>query len=737
MIVTDIKSSTVETNTGYSPTRFKIKSSARAFQVLSGFYSDPIQAIPRELGANAWDAHVKAGTTNLQFEVHVPNNLEPWFSIRDFGTGLSPKDIDVIYTTYFESTKTGDNESDGCMGLGSKTPFNYTENFTVTSWFNGMKYTYDCFVDSDGGPSIVQLATDPSNEHNGLQIKFAVKSEDIPNFINKIRTAYLPFHHRPKLVGIHDIKFPEIEHSHSGTGWAIRKATSTYRQLVSYASMGNYSYPISEIVYGWTSCKGISNDELSIARKLLSNGVFDFHFEIGDLDVAPNKEQLQYDSTDRTRAAIIRKAVIAKRELEEMMINTFKPKTRWEGMKMYHSYNSDILFDEIHRIVGHIKIKFENESIENYVAYVPDIHNRAVEVIKDDTISEYIIENVNYNTIKSRFKSTNRNHYFASSTQRTIILYSDQVSMKKARIKKYLTETYPNELSYDFMFIVDTSIDFSVMWKHQEYLGIPKENYIRIESLPNPKIIRHNSNTLPTIDKNQILGIATSDISEGYSVKFRRCEYNANTNDVQYYIPLWNGESYIGEFTESKLLDLYVCNRLLSKAIDLNLIPKSVKIIFGINKSIKKILKDGTWINVFDILSESIKKTEISRLEKLLAAEQYRVSLDIIARDAGVILSKLRIINKINNKSTCDVFNFITKKLYGHGSEISTTDRVVISTFSIFAKSQSTEEYTLEFIDNLLKNKYMGIFSMISLHSLNNETTLPSLINFIDETSKI
>ena len=76
MIITEAVSSPVLTSVVSAPSRFKIKASAKAFKILSGFYSEPILAIPRELGANAWDSHVKAGNTKQMFEVHAPNTLE-------------------------------------------------------------------------------------------------------------------------------------------------------------------------------------------------------------------------------------------------------------------------------------------------------------------------------------------------------------------------------------------------------------------------------------------------------------------------------------------------------------------------------------------------------------------------------------------------------------------------------------------------------------------------------------
>ena len=54
-------------------------------------YSHKERAIIRELSCNAHDSHVMAGTTHIPFEVHLPTQLEPYFSIRDYGTGLTER----------------------------------------------------------------------------------------------------------------------------------------------------------------------------------------------------------------------------------------------------------------------------------------------------------------------------------------------------------------------------------------------------------------------------------------------------------------------------------------------------------------------------------------------------------------------------------------------------------------------------------------------------------------------
>lgn len=304
MILNDEKSEAIIAH-GMSGTRtFQIKASAKAFRILSGFYTDPVGAIPRELGANAWDAHVASGNTDKKFIVHCPNILEPWFSIRDFGTGLSKDAVYNIYTTYFESTKTTDNNSDGCMGLGSKTPFNYTDNFIVASYVNGVKYVFNCFVNEHSQPSVALMAEEETSDQNGLEIKIAVASDDIRTWREKIISAYTPFKNKPEIVG-DDIVFEEKKYLYSGIGWAITDSDSRYYYSSNlknwYIYMGNYRYNIDfskiESSSFYSSLGSADQDKIyTIIRTYC--GYFDVN--IGDVDVAPNKETLQYNKNDVT-----------------------------------------------------------------------------------------------------------------------------------------------------------------------------------------------------------------------------------------------------------------------------------------------------------------------------------------------------------------------------------------------------------------------------------------------------
>jgi hypothetical protein len=87
-LLSTVKNEAVLSNVGEIG-EFRIRNSAKAFSILSsGLYANKVRAIIRELSCNAIDSHTAAGKADTPFDVHLPNSLEPWFAIRDYGTGL-------------------------------------------------------------------------------------------------------------------------------------------------------------------------------------------------------------------------------------------------------------------------------------------------------------------------------------------------------------------------------------------------------------------------------------------------------------------------------------------------------------------------------------------------------------------------------------------------------------------------------------------------------------------------
>ena len=264
---------------------FRIRNSAKAFNILSsGLYANKIRAIIRELSCNAVDSHVAAGRPETPFDIHLPSQIEPWFAIRDYGTGLSHEQVTNIYTTYFESTKTASNDFIGALGLGSKSPFSYTDNFTVTAIKDGIKGIYSAFINAEGVPSIAKMGEEETTEPAGVEVKFSVNDRwDFSKFHDEARTVFTYFKLRPVISGVSDFKFKERIYETEN----IIPGVHSYgdRGRGSNAIMGNIAYPIE--------VPQANQKDLGDVAGLLDCGL-ELHFAIGELDFQASREGLSY-----------------------------------------------------------------------------------------------------------------------------------------------------------------------------------------------------------------------------------------------------------------------------------------------------------------------------------------------------------------------------------------------------------------------------------------------------------
>jgi hypothetical protein len=268
---------------------FRIRNSAKAFNILSsGLYANKIRAIIRELSCNAVDSHVAAGKEDVPFEVHLPTALEPHFSIRDFGTGLSHEQVTNIYTTYFESTKTDSNSFIGALGLGSKSPFSYTDNFSVIAYKDGKFGIYSAFINENGVPSIALMTSGETDEPNGIEVKFSVNDRtDCIKFVTEAQIVYRYFALIPIVKGAPNFKLDldALPYETKDIIPGVHSLSNTFNASTrSFAVMGNIAYPIQV---------PNASENLGTLTKLLDHG-FEMHFGIGELDFQASREGLSY-----------------------------------------------------------------------------------------------------------------------------------------------------------------------------------------------------------------------------------------------------------------------------------------------------------------------------------------------------------------------------------------------------------------------------------------------------------
>lgn len=262
---------------------FRIRNSAKAFSILSsGLYANKIRAVIREYSCNAVDSHVEAGRETVPFDVHLPNALEPWFSVRDYGVGLDEQQVRNIFTTYFESSKTATDELIGGLGLGSKSAFSITDNFTIVAVKNGVKRVYTAFINDQGVPSIAPMGEEASTEPSGVEIRFAIENSlDFRKFVYEAQHVFKHFKNRPVVSGAGDFEFTDPEYEDRDIIPGIHALK--YDHGSSYAIMGNIEYPIQVP----------NNADLGGLERLLKCGIV-IEFGIGELDIQASREGLSY-----------------------------------------------------------------------------------------------------------------------------------------------------------------------------------------------------------------------------------------------------------------------------------------------------------------------------------------------------------------------------------------------------------------------------------------------------------
>lgn len=268
--------------------KFTIQSSSKAFKILSkNLYKNQIRAIIRELSCNAVDAHILAGHKR-SFDISLPTSLDERFVIRDFGPGLSHEDIEEMYTTYFASTKSNSNDFIGALGLGSKSPFGYTDTFSVVSYFNGRARGYTACLDN-GEPTLIDTFDIESDEPTGLEITVPVKNGDVHSWAKEARYVFKTFLDiKPNFIGYQ----PEVTYLPNKPYFISesKNYNSSY-----FAIMGKIAYPLSSELFKNTY----------IAVNMLtehSYSEFYINFELGDLDITPSREEITLD--ERTTAII-------------------------------------------------------------------------------------------------------------------------------------------------------------------------------------------------------------------------------------------------------------------------------------------------------------------------------------------------------------------------------------------------------------------------------------------------
>lgn len=694
---------------------FKIKNSAKAFGILSsGLYANKIRAIVRELSCNALDSHVAAGKGDVPFEVHLPTYLNPYFSVRDFGTGLTHDQVVNIYTTYFESTKTDSNDFIGALGLGSKSPFSYTENFTVTAIRDGIKGIYSAFINNQGVPAIAKMADVETDESNGVEVKFAVEnSSDFRKFIQEAETVYSYFAVAPTMTGaICSIKAVEYDEVNVIPGVNVMKQN---RNCESVAVMGNIAYPISI---------PNSDSNLGYLKNLLEKNL-EIRFEIGELEFQASREGLSY--TKDTILAIKNKLQDLQNKIDAILFAEADAITnKWDRAEFLVKKSRTTLW------IGSIKNyktskKFDLIDVDYGVSYNSHLFTEAeLEKSFNIKISAFIPEGGKTSTIKLK------SHY-DNTTRKYINVWQIDYSPKSIFVKAEKFRGALEQSKYHFR----SAYKYGEPSKHVYILSQVNKDipcdfdgfFKTIENPPNNKIIKQSDlDVKPREERYKsdrpISILKLKRASQYDQVTWETVEdfKNIDNTKPRYYVPLRGFQPIsLDGYTIDSIKELY--ETILNCGIS---VFSDIDTIYGVRKAdIDSVKTHTNWINIQDHIISTLSTINKTHLESSYLKSKFKH------------YNGMKQINSVLTKISTDSLYYKINKAIDFKSDCITFSE---SEFSSILEEYAPKANAVNIIKELkadfdsIKNTYPLLFVMDSSVTT---TLISDYINLIDKTLKM
>jgi hypothetical protein len=273
---------------------FSMSDSAEFFTVLSDtLYRDKKRAVIRETICNAWDAHIMNGCTDKPVEIVLTDDE---LIIKDFGPGISDERIVPIYCVYGASTKVKDVNQTGGFGLGSKSPFAYSDHFTVASCFEGKKIVYAISrggTATDGRPEIRQMVAVPTEE-TGITVTIPLREKgDRDVFSMMIRSVIRQGGMQATLNGS-ELQTVDYTEARKQGFCAIANRSYDLNESPVYVLYGTVLYPVSttdrEVTNAVNKLGGIVGSEFRTVLIAPPNSV----------GVTPSRESLSYSELTTT-----------------------------------------------------------------------------------------------------------------------------------------------------------------------------------------------------------------------------------------------------------------------------------------------------------------------------------------------------------------------------------------------------------------------------------------------------
>ncbi len=502
---------------------FGIKNAGKIFKILvDGIYSDPYGSIVREIVSNAVDANTESKTDKNVIVKWIDKNVitgsEETLVIRDFGKGMSQDIMFDVFCNLGESTKELDNTQIGGFGIGAKSPFKYTDSFTVKTIFEGIEYLYNLNLNEEGVAEANLIYSNITDEDSGTEVQIPIKEGDKYKFTNAIQN---------QLFFFLNIDYVNITVQKA----IIEEETENYIEVLNASiealtlKLGNVLYPINFNVF----------DDLHYSIK---NSTITLKFNIGEIFPIASREAIDY--TTKTKEKIIDKIIKARSEYTLKKIEAINNETKLlHYLILVENFNRNSFtldldvktfngFKTFNEIRKYINVK---EITKNSVYS----RKNRINNVKIDISEKYNIYN---ETIKAKFLYKESN----SNTSKNWYLY-DQFPEKVIIIeKKQYEET-----------IFDKTITQQVFSDKQDWLINHFKTEYNCESYDEFEVPKEDKVIIPKVVK----------VKEANKINYKNFVYDSNSyqrsnescykfNNESDYILNLNSQNVVYAFIDEK-----------------------------------------------------------------------------------------------------------------------------------------------------------------------------------------
>lgn len=284
-------------------------------QLLStNLYSSPIDSFLREIVSNAWDSHVEAGNDSpILLELGTDTEDREYCRIQDFGVGLSPDRFDNIYRSIGSSTKRSDNTQIGGFGIGRFAALAYSDNVYITSNYLGTKYKYLMYKDGNN-IKIDNLFESKTEDKDGLEVMVYVRKGDILDFKDSIKNQLAYFEN----LYVSFDRLSQNNHTHRIALDFVKSFNNLKIKRYNHFSVNSFSgMHKTNLCLGKIQYPLVSSFIKDTRFKFGHSYPITVNFEIGELEVTPNREQILYSK--RNIKIISDKLDLAQDELDEII----------------------------------------------------------------------------------------------------------------------------------------------------------------------------------------------------------------------------------------------------------------------------------------------------------------------------------------------------------------------------------------------------------------------------------